>query len=79
MASAQSMNHVVSILRERGNQNVRGVFDKIKGLVVGQFSDMPSDELFPYSPYEIIQRAVAEYDFPVLLSLSCTMCAIESF
>lgn len=47
------------------NFKLGGVFDKIKGLVVGQFSDMPSDELFPYSPYEIIQRAVAEYDFPV--------------
>ncbi len=47
------------------NFKVGGVFDKIKGLVVGQFTDMPSDELYPYSPYDIIQQVVAGYEFPV--------------
>ncbi|MBP6230775.1 MAG: LD-carboxypeptidase [Paludibacteraceae bacterium] len=42
-----------------------GVFTQIKGLVVGQFSDIPTDESFPYSPYEIIQQVVSLYDFPV--------------
>jgi muramoyltetrapeptide carboxypeptidase len=47
------------------NFKIGGVFDKIRGLVVGQFTDMPSDELYPFSPYEIIQQALVEYEFPI--------------
>lgn len=42
-----------------------GVFDKISGLVVGQFNDYEEDEEMYEPLYQSIETAVREYDFPV--------------
>ncbi len=42
-----------------------GIFDKISGLIVGQFSDYTEDNDMYLALYESIAQAVAEYDFPV--------------
>lgn len=42
-----------------------GVFDKISGLIVGQFSDYEEDEEMYKPLYQSIATAVREYDFPV--------------
>lgn len=47
------------------NLKLSGVFGKIAGLIVGQFSDVDFDESFPLSPYEIINEAIKDYSFPV--------------
>ena len=41
-----------------------GKFDKLKGLLVGQFSGTKDDE-FGYSVQEIIENCTREYDFPI--------------
>ena len=43
-----------------------GIFDKIKGLIIGSFSNMNDNEIsFGKSAYEIIFDVVKVYDFPV--------------
>lgn len=42
-----------------------GVFDRISGLIVGQFSDYTEDNDMYSALYESIAQTVAEYDFPV--------------
>lgn len=42
-----------------------GVFDKISGFIVGQFSDYTEDNDMYAALYESIAQAVTEYDFPV--------------
>lgn len=53
---------------DRMIQNLRlgGVFTKISGLIVGQFSECEEDSLMNKTIQEIITEAVADYDFPVL-------------
>lgn len=52
---------------DRMMQNLRlsGVLKRLKGLIVGQFTDCPEDESMHGTIYEIIANAVANYDFPV--------------
>ena len=42
-----------------------GVFDKISGLIIGQFTDYTEDNDMYTSLYESIAALVAQYDFPV--------------
>ncbi|MDO5665560.1 MAG: LD-carboxypeptidase [Bacteroidia bacterium] len=42
-----------------------GVFDRISGLIVGQFSDYTEDNNMYSALYESIAQTVSEYDFPV--------------
>lgn len=42
-----------------------GVFDKIKGLIVGQFTEYEEDNKMYGSLYESILSAVKEFDFPI--------------
>ncbi len=53
---------------DRMMQNLRlsGVFERIAGLVVGQFSDCDDDPSMGCTVQETIAQAVAAYDFPVL-------------
>ncbi len=53
---------------DRMIQNLRlsGVFERIAGLVVGQFSDCEDDPSMGCTLQETIAQAVATYDFPVL-------------
>ena len=52
---------------DRMIQNLRfsGVFSKLSGLIVGQFSDCEEDPEMKQSILEIISFAIKEYDFPV--------------
>ncbi|MCQ2360133.1 MAG: LD-carboxypeptidase [Paludibacteraceae bacterium] len=52
---------------DRMIQNLRlgGVFGKIKGLVVGQFTDTDEDSSFPDGAYGIIADALKGYNLPV--------------
>ena len=43
-----------------------GALSKIKGLVVGQFTDITNEEKFGKNVYEIIQSAMRDYDVPIL-------------
>ena len=45
-----------------------GIFDKIGGLLVGQFTDYQEDSGMYASLYESIAEAVKEYDFPVFFN-----------
>ena len=48
------------------NMKRNGKFDKLKGLVVGQMSDMNDNEIpFGKTAEEIISEHIKEYDFPV--------------
>ncbi len=49
------------------NLNNGGVLKHLRGLIVGEFSEMIDSDI-PYgsNPYEIINDAVKEYDYPVL-------------
>ena len=53
---------------DRMMQNLRmsGVLERIKGLVVGQFTDCEDDPLMGCSVYETIRAAVEAYSYPVL-------------
>lgn len=57
---------------DRMMQNMRlgGVFEKIAGLVVGQFTDCDADDSFNGGAYGIISEAVKDYDFPVAMNFS---------
>ena len=44
---------------------ISGVFNKIKGLIVGQFTDYEEDSNMYASLYESIFSIVKEYSFPV--------------
>ena len=57
---------------DRMIQNLRlgGVFDRISGLVVGQFTECVTDDTFPGGAYGIISDAVKGYDFPVAMNFS---------
>lgn len=48
-----------------------GVFEQIKGLIVGQFSDCPEDQLMGSTIYENIRALVSGYDFPVCFNFPC--------
>lgn len=48
-----------------------GIFNRINGLVVGQFSDCPEDASMPFSIYETIRNLVADYSFPVCFDFPC--------
>ncbi len=56
---------------DRMMQNFRlgGKLNQLAGLVVGQFSDM-TDQEFGFSAYEIIQKAVADFSFPLAFNAS---------
>jgi len=47
------------------NLKLAGVFDKIKGLIVGSFSDYEEDPLMYYPVYESIQKLAIQYELPV--------------
>lgn len=53
---------------DRMIQNLRlgGVFEKINGLVVGQFTDTDEDTSFPDGAYGIIAEAIKGYNLPVV-------------
>ena len=44
---------------------IAGVFNKIKGLIVGQFTEYEEDNKMYSSLYDSILSAVKEFDFPV--------------
>ena len=44
---------------------IAGVFDRLKGLIVGQFTEYEEDNTMYGSLYESILSAVKEYDFPI--------------
>ncbi len=44
---------------------IAGVFDRLKGLIVGRFTDYEEDNKMYGTLYESILMAVKEYDFPV--------------
>lgn len=50
------------------NLRMSGVFERIGGLVVGQFTDCDDDSSMGCSVFESIRNVVAEYDFPVLFN-----------
>ncbi len=52
---------------DRMMQNLRlgGVFEKISGLVVGQFTDIDEDDSFSGGVYGVIRDAVKDYNIPV--------------
>ena len=52
---------------DRMIQNLRlgGVFKQIKGLVVGQFTDIDEDDSFPNGVYGVISEAVKDCNIPV--------------
>lgn len=43
-----------------------GIFDRLSGLIVGQFSDYDEDSLMMSSVYESIRKIVQDYNFPVV-------------
>ncbi|MGL5619589.1 MAG: S66 peptidase family protein [Tannerellaceae bacterium] len=47
------------------NLKLGGVLSRIKGLIVGQFSDCPKDTSMPGSIYELISNLMYEYNIPV--------------
>ncbi len=55
---------------DRMIQNLRlgGVFDRIAGLVAGQFTDCDTDDSFKGGAYGIIREAVKDYNFPVAMN-----------
>ena len=55
--------HIDRMMR---NLRMSGVLSRIKGLVVGQFTDCDCDPLMGCSVYDTIYEAVAEYSYPVL-------------
>ncbi len=48
------------------NLRMSGVFDRIGGLLVGQFTDCNDDPMMGCTLMDTIRQAVAGYDFPVL-------------
>ena len=52
---------------DRMIQNLRlgGVFEQIRGLVVGQFTDIDEDDSFAGGVYGVIAEAVKDYNIPV--------------
>ena len=52
---------------DRMMQNLRlgGVFEQIRGLVVGQFTDIDEDDSFAGGVYGVIVEAVKDYNIPV--------------
>ena len=52
---------------DRMMQNLRlgGVFEQIRGLVVGQFTDIDEDDSFAGGVYGVIAEAVKDYNIPV--------------
>ena len=52
--------------RMMNNLRMSGVLARIKGLVVGQFTDCESDQLMGCTIYDTIAQNVAAYDYPVL-------------
>ena len=57
--------HPYHIDRMINNLRLSGVLSRIKGLIVGQFSDCKEDPSMMHSIQENIAAAVAEYDYPV--------------
>lgn len=55
---------------ERMIHNLRlgGAFDKLSGLIVGQFSDYTEDPSMGATLYELIRRATEAYSFPILFN-----------
>lgn len=47
------------------NLKLGGIFDKLSGLIVGQFTDYEEDPLMPFPLCETIADLVAEYDYPI--------------
>ncbi len=43
-----------------------GIFDRISGMIVGEFTDIPKDTDMPESINEMIRRHVDGYDFPIV-------------
>lgn len=52
--------------RMMNNLRLSGVFERIGGLVVGQFTDCADDPAMGCSVMQTIREAVEDYDFPVL-------------
>lgn len=48
-------------------QNLRlsGVLSKLKGLIIGQFSNCAEDDLMPKTIYQNILELVSSYNYPV--------------
>ena len=55
--------HIDRMMR---NLRMSGVLSRIKGLVVGQFSDCDCDPLMGCSVYDTIYEAAADYNYPIL-------------
>lgn len=55
-----------AIDRMMNNLRLSGVLSRIKGLIVGQFSDYEEDALMLGTVYDRIRAAVEPYDYPVL-------------
>ncbi len=55
--------HIDRMMR---NLRMSGVLSRIKGLVVGQFSDCDCDPLMRCSVYDTIYEAAADYNYPIL-------------
>ncbi|MGL4293010.1 MAG: S66 peptidase family protein [Bacteroidales bacterium] len=53
------------------NLKLGGVFDRIAGLIVGQFSDCPEDPEMKTTIYENIRHITQRYDFPVCFGFPC--------
>lgn len=47
------------------NLKIGGVFDHVSGLIVGQFTDYEEDPLMGGTLFQLIDRLVGEYHFPV--------------
>ena len=54
--------------RMMNNLRMSGVLSRLKGLIVGQFSDCDEDPLMRCSVYTTILEAVAPYSYPVLFN-----------
>lgn len=60
--------HHYHIDRMMQNLKMSGVLQRLGGLVVGQMTDCDDDTSMGCSVLQTIQRAVAEYDYPVLFN-----------
>lgn len=61
------------------NLKLSGKLSQLKGLIVGDFSEMKDGETpFGKSAYEIIAEHVAEYNFPVCFGFSAGHCTVNN-
>ena len=48
------------------NLKIGGVLESLSGLIVGQFTEYEEDNEIHATVYELIAKAVSEYDYPVI-------------